>query len=66
MIHEGDTRRCSSKLGCGAAERASRGVVGGGLWQKKIVGEENCGKKIWEEYCGRNILAGKKYLEHWE
>ena len=55
MIREGDTRRCSSKLGCGAAERASRGVVGGGLWQKKIVGKENMGGIFWQEKNTWNI-----------
>ena len=43
----------------GAAQRATRGVVGGLLWEEKILWEENIGGILREEKdCGRKIVVG--------
>ena len=49
MIREGDIEGAAASWGCGAAERATRGVVGGRSCQEKRVSEENLRRKLWEE-----------------
>ena len=61
MIREGDIEGAAASWGCGAAERATRGVEGGRSCQEKRVSEENLRRKLWEEIFWEEAINTNKY-----